>query len=40
VINALRAHLSELGIIAAIGITKVTELVEIVRDALRPIRVA
>lgn len=33
VINALRAHLSELGIIAAIGTTKVTGLVEIVRDA-------
>lgn len=32
-INALRAHLSELGIIAAIGTTKVTGLVEIVRDA-------
>ena len=33
VINALRAHLSELGIIAAIGTTKVAGLIEIVRDA-------
>jgi len=32
-INALRAHLSELGIIAAIGTTKVAGLIEIVRDA-------
>lgn len=32
-INALRAHLSELGIIAAIGTAKVAGLIEIVRDA-------
>jgi transposase len=32
-INALRAHLSELGITAAIGTTKVAGLIEIVRDA-------
>ncbi|MET4608180.1 transposase [Bradyrhizobium sp. JR4.1] len=31
-INALRGHLSELGIIAAIGTAKVAELIEIVRD--------
>lgn len=31
-INALRGHLSELGIIAAIGAAKVAELIEIVRD--------
>ena len=31
-INALRAHLSELGIIAATGPAKVTTLIEIVRD--------
>jgi transposase len=31
-INALRAHLSELGIIAAIGPAKVVSLIEIVRD--------
>jgi len=31
-INALRAHLSELGIIAATGAGKVTALIEIVRD--------
>lgn len=32
-INALRAHLSELGIITAIGTTKVSGLIDIVRDA-------
>lgn len=32
VINALRAHLSELGIIASIGTTKIAGLIEIVRD--------
>jgi transposase len=32
-INALRAHLSELGIIAAIGTARVAGLIEIVRDA-------
>ncbi|WP_346362030.1 IS110 family transposase [Bosea sp. (in: a-proteobacteria)] len=32
-INALRAHLSELGIIAAIGTAKVAGLIDIVRDA-------
>lgn len=32
-INALRAHLSELGIIAAAGVTKVATLTAIVRDA-------
>lgn len=31
-INALRGHLSELGIIAAIGTSKVAELIEIVRE--------
>lgn len=31
-INALRGHLSELGIIAATGTAKVAELIEIVRD--------
>lgn len=31
-INALRGHLSELGIIAAAGTAKVAELIEIVRD--------
>lgn len=31
-INALRAHLSELGIIAAVGAGKVATLIEIVRD--------
>ncbi len=31
-INALRAHLSEFGVIAAIGTAKVTALIEIVRD--------
>jgi transposase len=31
-INALRAHLSELGIIAATGTTKVAGLIDIVRD--------
>ncbi len=31
-INALRAHLSELGVIAAVGTSKVTALIEIVRD--------
>lgn len=33
VINALRAHLSELGIIASTGTTKVARLIDIVRDA-------
>ncbi|MEO1988801.1 MAG: IS110 family transposase [Martelella sp.] len=32
-INALRAHLSELGIITALGTTKVSGLIDIVRDA-------
>jgi transposase len=32
-INALRAHLSELGVITAIGTTKVSGLIDIVRDA-------
>jgi len=32
-INALRAHLAELGIIATIGTTRVAGLIEIVRDA-------
>ncbi|WP_353834306.1 hypothetical protein [Mesorhizobium sp.] len=31
-INALRGHLSELGVIAALGTTKVAALIEIVRD--------
>lgn len=31
-INALRAHLSELGVIAAVGASKVTALIAIVRD--------
>lgn len=31
-INALRAHMSELGIIAAVGVRKVAALIEIVRD--------
>ena len=31
-INAIRAHLSELGIVAGIGVAKVSKLIEIVRD--------
>jgi transposase len=31
-VNALRAHLAELGIIVAVGMTKVAALVAIVRD--------
>ena len=31
-INALRGHLSELGVIAGVGVTKVKALIEIVRD--------
>jgi transposase len=31
-INALRAHLSELGLVAAGGMAKVADLIEIVRD--------
>ena len=33
-INALRAHLSELGVIAGIGTAKIAGLIEIVRDEI------